>query len=288
MMLPIMTGNVEKQGGYCLPRGMGWPQPSPEPGKPTKASYLAHPPEYPLAAHKVSHLVPFWIAEGKQKINVYFTYQDNPVYTNPGSMAVWGKLFKDEKLIPYFVSMSPFMGEETALADLILPDCPYLERWEPESMPNSLWPWLGIRQPVHKSLGESRENRMLLRDIIWKLDPDGKRGMKQFWDFKDGEDYMRHHFDNVPGLKEAGGLDFLKKHGVWPIYGKLDPKTGKVVRQDRPRDQGRIRPVQEGAVGSRHGRRHCRRARASSARTARPSACAARARTTSVSLPATA
>ena len=229
MMLPIMTGNVEKQGGYCLPRGMGWPQPQPEPPKPAHGSYLADHPDYPLAAHKVSHLVPFWIADGKQKINVYFTYQDNPVYSNPGSVAVWGRMFKDEKLIPYYVSMSSHMGEETALADLILPDCPYLERWEPESMPNSLWPWLGIRQPVHKSLGESRENRVLMRDIIWKLDPDGKRGMKQFWNFKDGEDYMRHHFDNVPGLKEAGGLDFLKKHGVWPIYGKLDPKTGKVA-----------------------------------------------------------
>jgi thiosulfate reductase/polysulfide reductase chain A len=169
MMLPIMTGNIEKKGGYCLPRGMGWPQPSPEPGKPKKDSYLSHPTEYPLAGHKVSHLVPFWIADGKQKINVYITYQDNPVYTNPGAMAVWGKLFKDEKLIPYLVSMSPFMGEETALVDLILPDCPYLERWEPESMPNSLWPWLGIRQPVHKSLGESRENRIMMRDIIWKL-----------------------------------------------------------------------------------------------------------------------
>ncbi len=229
MMLPIMTGNVEKRGGYCLPRGMGWPQPMPQPPGPRHDSVLAHPPEYPLAAHKVSHLVPFWIAEGRQKINVAFTYQDNPVYTNPGAQAVWGKLYRDEKLIPYFISMSSHMGEETALADIILPDCPYLERWEPESMPNSLWPWLGIRQPVHKSLGESRENRVLLRDIVWKLDPDGSRGMRQFWEFKDGEDYMRHHFDNVPGLKEAGGLDFLKKHGVWPIYGTLDPKTGKVT-----------------------------------------------------------
>jgi anaerobic selenocysteine-containing dehydrogenase len=33
----------------------------------------------------------------------------------------------------------------------------------------------------------------------------------------------------VPGLKEAGGLEFLKKHGVWPIYGKLDPRSGKIV-----------------------------------------------------------
>ncbi|MBI3140317.1 MAG: molybdopterin-dependent oxidoreductase [Rhodocyclales bacterium] len=229
MMLPIMTGNIETRGGYCLPRGMGWPQPNPQPPGPKHASYLSTPPDYPLAAHKVSHLVPFWIAEGKQKVNVYFTYQDNPVYTNPGARVVWGKLFKDEKLIPYYVAMTSHMGEEAALADLILPDCPYLERWEPESMPNSLWPWLGVRQPVHASLGESRENRVMLRDIIHKLDPDGKRGMKQFWNFKDGEDYMKSHFDGIPGLKEAGGLEFLKKHGVWPIYGKLDPKTGKVV-----------------------------------------------------------
>ena len=39
--------------------------------------YMAHPHEYPLAEHKVSHLVPYLIAEGKQKINVYFSYQDN-------------------------------------------------------------------------------------------------------------------------------------------------------------------------------------------------------------------
>ena len=56
-MLPIMTGNVEKKGGYCLPRGMGWPQPNPQPPGPKHDSVLAHPPEYPLAAHKVSHLV---------------------------------------------------------------------------------------------------------------------------------------------------------------------------------------------------------------------------------------
>lgn len=238
MMLPIMTGNVEVRGGYCMPRGMGWPQPQPEPPKPAKASYLSHPSEYPLAHHKVSHLTPFWIAQGKQKINLYFSYQDNAVYTNPGADTVWGKLYRDEKLIPYYVSMSPFMGEETALADIILPDCPYLERWEPESMPNSLWPWLGIRQPVIKPLGESRENRIIMRDIIHKLDPDGSRGMKKYWNFKDGEDYLRHHFDNIPGLKELGGLDYLKKHGVYPVYGKLDPNTGKIIdktgREIRP------------------------------------------------------
>lgn len=228
MMLSIMTGNVEKRGGYCMPRGMGWPQPQPAPPSAPKPSFSAEHPDYPLAGHGVAHVLPFHIAEGKEKVNIHFTYMDNAVYTNPGSDAVWGKLYRDEKLIPYLVSWSTVMGEETALADIILPDCMYLERWEPESMPNSLWPWLGIRQPVIKPLGETRETRIIARDIIHKLDPDGKRGMKKYWNFKDGEDYMRQHFDNVPGLKEAGGLDFLKKHGVWPIYGKLNPATGKI------------------------------------------------------------
>ncbi|MDA0236863.1 MAG: AMP-binding protein, partial [Proteobacteria bacterium] len=48
MMLPIMTGNVEKRGGYCLPRGMGWPQPNPQPPGPKHDSVLAHPPEFKL------------------------------------------------------------------------------------------------------------------------------------------------------------------------------------------------------------------------------------------------
>ncbi len=229
MMLSIMTGNVEKRGGYCLPRGMGYDQPQPQPPKPKHDSILKNPPEFPLASHHVSHLVPFWIAEGRQKISVYINYMDNPVYTNPGADTVWGRLFRDEKLIPFRVVLSPFMGEEAQLADIILPDVPYLERWEPESMPNSLWPWLGIRQPVIPAMGEGKETKVYLQEIIERLDPDGSRDMKKYWNFKDPEDYMRQQFENVPGLKEAGGLEWLKKHGVWPIYGKLDPSSGKIT-----------------------------------------------------------
>ena len=78
------------------------------------------------------------------------------------------------------------MNETTVLMDLVLPDCSYLERHDPESMPSSLWPWLGLRQPVIKPLGEAVEYREVLKRIVHKIDPDGKRGMKKFWEFKDG------------------------------------------------------------------------------------------------------
>jgi anaerobic selenocysteine-containing dehydrogenase len=228
MLLPIITGNIEVKGGYCLPRGMGYNQPSPEPPGGEEPSYLSSPPDFPLAAHKVAHLVPFWIKEGKQKISMYFNYMGDEAFTHPAS-TVWEEVLKDEKLIPFSVTFSNQMNETVNLMDVVLPDATYLERHDPESMPSSLWPWVGIRQPVIKPLGEAKEFREVLKMIIHKVDPDGSRGMKKYWKFKDGEDYLRQQFDNIPGLKEAGGYDFLKKNGVWPIYGSLDPETGKII-----------------------------------------------------------
>jgi anaerobic selenocysteine-containing dehydrogenase len=224
MLLPIITGNIEVKGGYCLPRGMGYNQPQPAPGGGKEPSYLSGPPDYPLAGHKVSHLTPFWIKEGKQKISVYLNYMSCEGFSFPAA-SVWRELLADEKLIPFSATFSNQMNETTVLMDLVLPDCSYLERHDPESMPSSLWPWLGLRQPVIKPLGEAVEYREVLKRIVHKIDPDGKRGMKKFWEFKDGEDYLRQQFEGIQGLD----FNDLKKNGVWPIYGKLDPATGKIA-----------------------------------------------------------
>jgi len=227
-MLAVITGNVEKKGGYCLPRGMGWPQPEPVPPAGKAPSVLAAPPLYPLASHHVSTMAPYMVMKGEARVSVWMTYYDNPVYTYPSSH-VWKRFLTDEKLVPFFVSFSPYMSETTELADLIIPDVTYLERHDPESMPSGLYPCLSIRQPVIKPLGNTQEFRKTLIDTVHKIDPDGSLGIKKYFAFKDVEEWMRAHFDNLPGLKEQGGYDFLKKKGVWPIYGKVDPETAKIV-----------------------------------------------------------
>ncbi len=231
MLLPIITGNIETKGGYCLPRGMGYNQPQPKPHSGKNPTFLASPPDFPLASHKVCQLVPFWIKDGKQKVSVYFSYMSDEAFTFPGS-TVWDETLRDEKLIPYSVSFSNQMNETANLMDIILPGVSYLERSDPESMPNSLFPWLGIRQPVVKPLGDSIEFREICKKIIHKMDPNGSRGMKKYWNFKDGEDMVRQQFKGIKGLDEAGGYDFLKENGLWPIYGKLDPATGRMVGKD--------------------------------------------------------
>ncbi len=73
-MLNVITGNVEKRGGYCLPRGMGWPQPEPVPPGPEAPSVIATPPLYPLASHHVSTHAPYMIMNGEAKVSVWMTY----------------------------------------------------------------------------------------------------------------------------------------------------------------------------------------------------------------------
>jgi len=231
-MLPVITGNVERKGGYCLPRGMGWPQPEPVPPKGATFSPVAAPPLYPLASHHVSTMAPYMIRKGEATVSVWMSYYDNPVYTYPSSH-VWEDFLKNEELVPFLVSFSPYMSETTEMADLIIPDVTYLERHDPESMPSGLYPCLSIRQPVIKPLGNTQEFRQTLIDVAAKIDPDGSLGVKKYFAFNSVEDWMRAHLDEIPGLKEQGGYDFLKEKGVWPIYGKVDPVTAKIVDKNR-------------------------------------------------------
>lgn len=227
-MINVITGNVEKKGGYCLPRGMGWPQPQPAPPKGKAPSAIATPPLYPLASHHVSTHAPYMVKNGESKVSVWMSYYDNPVYTYPSSH-VWDDFMRNEDLVPFLASFSPYMSETTELADLIIPDVTYLERHDPESMPSGLYPCLSIRQPVVKPLGGTQEFRQTLIDVIHKVDPDGSLGAKKYFAFNTVEDWMKAHFDNIPGLKEDGGWNFMKKKGVWPIYGEVDKDTGKLV-----------------------------------------------------------
>ena len=227
-MLNVITGNVEKKGGYCLPRGMGWPQPSPEPAKGATPSVIATPPLYPLASHHVSTHAPYMVMRGEAKVAVWMSYYDNPVYSYPSSH-VWEAMLKDESLVPFFMSFSCFMSETTSMADLIIPDTTYLERHDPESMPSGLYPCLSIRQPVVAPLGGTQEWRQTAIDVINKVDPDGSLGIKQYFAFANPEEWMRGHFDNIPGLKEDGGWDHLKKVGVWPVYGKVSKDNAKIL-----------------------------------------------------------
>ncbi len=234
MMLNVVTGNIEKKGGYNLPRGLGFGKgPGPHPPKPKHKSVLKNPPEYPLANHHVSHHVAHGIKEGRQKINVYILYVHNPLYNQP-DVETWREVLSSEKLIPFSVSININMDEAAQYADIILPDTTFLERWDPESMPSSVLGWVGLRQPVIKPLGNARSVREILYDLANKIDPDGKRRIKRYFAYRSAEEYVKTQLEATPGLKEAGGFDFLKKYGVFPLYDKKKEENFKFGAHEEP------------------------------------------------------
>lgn len=219
MLLPVITGNVDVLGGYCMPRQLKWDDIKPVPPQPKQTAEIK------------GALFPYSVKSGAVKVGVLFNYNTNPAHS-ASAASYWREVLKDEKVVPFSVSISSHMSETAALCDIILPDAVYLETNEPVSSPSSLFPWLGARTPVSKAPGEVKELKVILRDIIHAIDKEGTKGMMKFWNFQDPDEWMTKYFENVPRLKEDGGLSTIKDNGPWPNYGALDHKTGKVLDKD--------------------------------------------------------
>jgi len=212
-LLPLVTGNIESQGGNCLPRAIALGALTPAPDV-QQENPVHHPARFPLDVGK------------NYAVNVLFHYNCNPAFDATGS-ALWRKALADESRIPFIVSIATFRNETAELADIILPEAHWLERNEPVQSSGGLLPWVGLRQRVVNAPGQAKELRVALRDIIAAT---GNPVMGQFWQFRTTEEWMGKQLDAVTGLKKAGGWKLMAMHsGFWPIYGYLHPEKRRIV-----------------------------------------------------------
>lgn len=215
-MLASITGNIDNPGGRCKAVGAKWKYFKGPKGAP-KARKLKILDGFKGAAafhnHHMSHNVLKMIKDGRAgRPEIYMWYCYAPVYAN-GEVQENIDVLKDEALIPFTVCSNPFYDESAALADLILPDATYLERFDTEDMvsPNQVAEY-GFRQPVLKPMGEVRDFGDVACDLAERLGfPLG---------VKNKEEFVRYSCDHTPGVKEAGGFEYMKRNGVWH-----DPKA---------------------------------------------------------------
>ncbi|HEC15670.1 MAG TPA: twin-arginine translocation signal domain-containing protein [Sedimenticola sp.] len=218
LLLAVITGNIDTEGGNCLPRkfNIATLQPAPEP----KGS----------AVRKLNHSFPFEVKEGARKVEVLFNHMSNPAYSSPAA-SVWREVLKDEKLIPYIVDFSPFMSETSELADIILPDVVGVERDDVASSPTALFPWISMTRPQFKPRGRAQDVRVTLKKIVEAIDADGSKGMKQYWAFSDAKTWVKKQIEATEGIDKKKTYKTLKKKGAWPSYGKIGPGGRKIVKK---------------------------------------------------------
>ncbi len=231
LMIDAICGYIDVKGGKCKAVGAAWKNSFPEPHTKKKGLKIINgfPGDYAFPTHHASHQVLKMIKDGSYgRPEIYMTYCHTPVYAN-GEMQENIDILKDESLIPYFVCVTTSYDESAVLADLILPDATYLERWDWEDMVSTNQiPEFYIRQPLVKPLGEARDFKDICCELAKRL------GLHP--GFSSAEEFVRDACETTPGVKEAGGFEYMKKYGVW-YDKKAKPKYLSHTQEIAAKDQ---------------------------------------------------
>lgn len=248
-LLNALVGNVGKKGGWCWSPWGGVDPEFKTPAMPPSAktwSVLEDPPEYPLAnvwrRMRVGEIVYLYLLQDRARLQMYMTYNLDSPLTWPEE-DLTKKVMCDEEKIGFHVCINCFYNETAHYADLVLPWATYLERWDLDARGSyNLRPYVGLRTPMIKPLGEARDIRDFFPEIAKRVGG----GMEKAYEYGSVEDYMREWASKVPENPDTGkaGLDRLLDEGVYentdrqPFYEPYlesvpdDQMAGSVVDAD--------------------------------------------------------
>lgn len=146
-------------------------------------------------------------------VEVLFLYDANPVFETPG-----GKRFAEAfAKVPLVVSFSSFMDESAELADLILPEPTFLERWGDDHIEGLGFPGISIYQPIIEPLYDT----MNTGDFFLKVAEAMGGTVAKAFPWKSYEEVLQFR------LKDIGAdWELLKELGVWFNPGYRFAKRG--------------------------------------------------------------
>ncbi len=260
-LLNALTGAVAVPGGtYPNAWNKYVPRPIHMPARhPKRWNDTTWPADYPLSLMEMSFLLPHLTAERGGSLDVYFTRVYNPVWTNPDGFS-WIEMLTDPERIGLHVALTPTWSETALFADYVLPMGHSAERHDVASYEQYDGRWIGFRQPVLRTArerlskgavstrganpGEVWEENEFWIELTWRIDPDGSRGIRGFFESRErpGEkltvdEYYAWMFENsVPGLPERAAreglapLEYMRRYGAFEI----DAGVGAVYEERVP------------------------------------------------------
>lgn len=167
--LNALVGSIDAPGGVLVQRYPSFaPWPAPEldeiamRGGGQPRIDLATDDAPPFAESQINKLAARLERGAPYPLNAIFFYYTNPLFSAPAVERLYSVLMK----VPLLVSFSPFMDDTTNVADLVLPDHTYLERWQLDVPPASIgYPVFSVRQPVVEPLHNTRSTGEALIQI---------------------------------------------------------------------------------------------------------------------------
>ena len=235
-ILAALLGSWGRRGGYLIPSAMEVPT-FPYAGYP-KAPESAHRPKpslYPLADEILASGVCDATIPGTSTydIKAWMVYGTNLLQSLPNP----AQTVRAIQALDFIAAIDVLPAEICGWADVVLPECTYLERCDDVWTPAYKQPFVAIRQPVVEPMYDSKPGWWIAKELAERA------GMGAFFPWTDAEDHARHRI-------EAAGLDCeaLRETGV--ALGKrvptceeegltlaFDTASGKIELYSKPLEQ---------------------------------------------------
>lgn len=177
---------------------------------------------FPFAIDRPSVLPDNIIQGHPYNVECLLIHNANPIFDTPSS-AVWRQAFGKT---PFIVGIGSFLNESLELADLILPEHTYLERWDNDwDSPNVNLPHVGICQPIVNPLYDTKHAGDILISIAKKFGSE----LSQAFPFDDYLSTMKYGIEGVfksgrgsiiTGTFEESMMEYMKERG-WRSAGTV-------------------------------------------------------------------
>jgi thiosulfate reductase/polysulfide reductase chain A len=211
-ILAALLGSWGRKGGYNIPTAMEVP-PYPYiacPTTPKDAADKAAPNLYPLSEEVLASGLCDATIPGKAPYDLkgWLVYGTNLLHSLPDPRQVQ----KAIQELDFIAAIDVLPTEICGWADVVLPECTYLERYDDVWFPAYKEPFVALRQPAVEPMYDSRPGSWIAREIGLRL------GLEPFFPWKEGVEAVRHRV-------ESAGLSWtsLEKDGV--VLGDKVPVT---------------------------------------------------------------
>lgn len=222
LIVNMMIGNLEVPGGYYQNKSAAFLKNFPDQASYAKGLGAVKQPNFPKAAKgridgtgvkgTPGQLIPAYdgavgqilesiLTEKPYPIKAWLVHRFNPYV----SITESAKALEAFKKLDLLVTCDLYMTDTAYYSDVVLPECTYLERYEPIFDMSGLTPKYVLRQPaVSVVYPETKPYWQIYKELAEKM------GLGEYFEFKDMEDYLTQQ------LSPAGlTLDQMKEKGVW-------------------------------------------------------------------------
>lgn len=216
-ILNALLGSWGREGGYFFPAKGGVPEYPGLPDYPPHEDVPKLDAAYPFAALQTTTSIKHASITGKpHPIKGWFIYGCNLMKTMPDKQ----ETIKAIQNLDLVVAIDVLPADIIAWADIVLPECTYLERYDNINIGRFKDLEISLRQPTVEPLWESKPSWWMTKEL------GGKLGLSAYFPWKDGEEYLAKRC-------EAGGIDFaeLKKNGVMV---KKDKSAPYITAENQP------------------------------------------------------